>query len=252
MNIDINPVIVCLAFFCELVDSSLGMGYGTMLAPILLMLGYPLNEVVPAVLLSEALTGLVAALCHHELGNANLRRGGRAFRVAAMTTGFGLVGVILAVALAVNLPAWAVKGYIGLLVMAVGIGILKNHRRRLPFSWRRTAGFGFLAAFNKGMSGGGYGPVVTGGLILSGTGSRSAIAIVSLAEGIISIAGVLAYWLLNSSITWQVAPSLLLGALLSAPAAAYVVSRVEARRLTFAVGSMATIIGAYTLAKMIL
>jgi len=40
-----------LAFVCEFIDSSLGMGYGTSLTPILLLMGFHPLQVVPAVLL---------------------------------------------------------------------------------------------------------------------------------------------------------------------------------------------------------
>ena len=38
-----------LAFVCEFVDSTLGMGYGTSLTPILLLMGFEPLQVVPAV-----------------------------------------------------------------------------------------------------------------------------------------------------------------------------------------------------------
>ena len=42
--------IVPLAFVCEFIDSTLGMGYGTSLTPILLLMGLEPLQVVPAVL----------------------------------------------------------------------------------------------------------------------------------------------------------------------------------------------------------
>ncbi|MGD2165101.1 MAG: sulfite exporter TauE/SafE family protein [Anaerolineae bacterium] len=242
------PILV-LAFACELVDSSLGMGYGTTLTPLLLLLGYAPMEVVPAVLLSECITGTLAGLAHHEFGNVELRPGARDFEVALVLTGFSLVGVLLGVGIAVNIPAWAVKVYVGLLVLGIGLSILRNHRREIPFSWRRIAGLGLLAAFNKGISGGGYGPVVTGGQVLSGVRGRSAIGIASLAEGVTSAVGVAAYLGSAGSISWHLAPSLLIGAVLSVPISAYVVSRLPTERLTLVIGGVSTGLGIYTLVR---
>jgi uncharacterized membrane protein YfcA len=45
------PVVI-LAFFLEVVDASIGMGYGTLLTPVLLMIGFDPLQVVPAVLVS--------------------------------------------------------------------------------------------------------------------------------------------------------------------------------------------------------
>ena len=39
MSIELSVPVVLMAFICELVDSSLGMGYGTVLTPVLLAMG---------------------------------------------------------------------------------------------------------------------------------------------------------------------------------------------------------------------
>ena len=66
--------ITALAFFAEYIDSTLGMGYGTMLTPLLMLLfGFEPLHVVPAVLLSELITGLLAGFTHHSMGNVNLK-----------------------------------------------------------------------------------------------------------------------------------------------------------------------------------
>lgn len=252
MNVELIVPIILLAFVCELVDSSLGMGYGTTLTPLLLLLGYQPAEIVPAVLLSEFATGILAGVCHHEFGNVDLRPGSQHFKVTAVLTGFSVVGVLLAVGIAVSVPSWVVKCYIGVLVLGIGLAILRNRRRQIAFSWRRVAGLGFLAAFNKGISGGGYGPVVTGGQVLAGVRGRSAVGIASLAEGITSAVGVAAYLVSGMSISWHLAPSLVLGAVLSVPLAAYVVSRIPAGRLTLIIGGLSTALGGYTLMRVLL
>lgn len=101
----------------------------------------------------------------------------RDFRVTLVLTGLSFVGVLLGVGIAVNIPSWAVKVYVGVLVLVIGLITLRTHRREIPFSWRRIGGLGLVAAFNKGISGGGYGPVVTGGQVLSGIEGRSAVGI---------------------------------------------------------------------------
>ena len=66
-------LIFLAALGCEYLDSSLGMGYGTTLTPLLMLAGYAPLEIVPAVLLSELLTGLAAGAMHHRDGNIDLR-----------------------------------------------------------------------------------------------------------------------------------------------------------------------------------
>lgn len=249
MHIELIFPIILLAFFCETVDSTLGMGYGTTLTPLLLLLGYEPAEIVPAVLLSEFITGVMAGLFHQEFGNVSFRRGSLDLKVTGVLTALSVVGVILAVFLAVNLPSWVTKAYIGVLVLVIGIVILATRKRDFKFSWKRIAGLGFLAAFNKGVSGGGYGPVVTGGQVLAGINGRSAVGICSMAEGITSAVGVSVYLFSGTPFPWLLAPSLLLGALLSTPLSAFLVSRISTNRLTLAIGGVTTVLGGWTLLK---
>jgi len=65
-------VIMVLAFIFELMDASLGIGFGTTFTPILLIIGYSLNTVVPSVLASELVAGLVAMIFHALLKNVRL------------------------------------------------------------------------------------------------------------------------------------------------------------------------------------
>jgi len=251
MNIELMIPLVFLAFVCELVDSTLGMGYGTTLTPLLLVMGYEPIEIVPAVLFSEAITGVMAGVFHHEFGNVNLQPGSRDFKVMLTLTSLGVVGVLLAVVIAINLPSWIIKLYIGILVMSLGLLILSNRKQEYPFSWWRIAGLGWLAAFNKGISGGGYGPVVTTGQVLSGVRGRNAVGIASLAEGITSIVGVGIFLLSGTLLSWPLVFSLLLGAVFSVPLSAYFVSRLPAGRLTFIIGGISTALGGYTLLRLL-
>lgn len=246
---DLQLPVLLLAFACELVDSSLGMGYGTTLAPVLLLLGHDPTEIVPAVLFSECVTGILAGVLHHEFGNVDLRPGTRDFKVTLVLTGLSIVGVLVGVGMALSIPSWAIKIYVGFLVLIIGLMILRNSGHAVSFSWRRIGGLGLIAAFNKGISGGGYGPVVTGGQVLSGIRGRNAIGIASLAEGVTSAVGVVAYLLSGAPITWHLAPSLVLGATLSVPLSAYLVSRIPVGRLTLLIGSVSTGLGAYTLVR---
>ena len=246
----IIPILI-LAFVCELVDSTLGMGYGTTLTPIMLALGFEPLQIVPAVLCSEALTGIFAGLLHHEFGNVNLRPGNRDFQVALLLIGCSAVGVLIATLLAVNLPSWIVKLYIGILVLSLGIYLLTKNQEEHMFSWWRIGGLGTLAAFNKGISGGGYGPVVTTGQVLSGMRGRNAVGITSLAEGVTSIIGFAIYFFSGSELDYNLLIALTAGALLSVPLSAFLVSRLPAGRLTMIIGGFSACLGGYTLIRLL-
>jgi len=146
-----------------------------------------------------------------------------------------------------------VKTYIGLLVLAMGISILLTIGRTFAFSWKKVVGLGLVAAFNKGISGGGYGPLVCGGQVLAGMGEKEAIGITSLAEGLVCIVGVLAYVLTgNGGVDWGLAPSLILGAVLSVPFAALTVRKIPLHKMRWAIGTAITALGVFTLVRIVL
>jgi len=239
------------ALGCEFVDSTLGMGYGTTLTPLLLLFGFSPLQIVPAVLLSELVTGLSAALAHHRAGNVDLKPGTRAFKVGLVLGACSIVGTVAAVFIAVNVPKTVLTTWIGLLVVAVGVLILVTVARRalVKFSWAKVLGLGTLASFNKGMSGGGYGPLVCGGQLLSGMDSKNAIAITSLAEGLTCVVGVVVYFIAREAFPWRLTLPLALGALCSVPFSAWAVKKVKAKPLTIAIGVLTTALGLFTLLK---
>lgn len=248
-----SVLIIILAFLCEYIDSSLGMGYGTTLTPLLLIMGYNPLQIVPSILFSELVTGLSAAFFHHRFKNTNFKIGTTDFKIAFVMAGCSVLGTLAAVFIALNLPMFYVKLYIGLLVFSMGVLILVTLKRKYKFSWRKIASMGLLAAFNKGISGGGYGPIVTSGQILSGVKSKNAIGITSLAEGLTCLVGVITYFIFtNHTIEWDLAPSLVLGAILSVPIAAYTVKKFKGERLRLIVGIATLILGLVTLGKLFL
>jgi uncharacterized membrane protein YfcA len=248
MSTSILWSVALLALFCEYVDSTLGMGYGTTLTPVLLLMGYEPVQIVPSVLLSEFLAGILAGAFHQGFGNVNFKRGSRPSKVALVLASCSIVGTIAAVFVAVNVPEWVIKTYIGVLVLAMGTTILLTANRTFVFSWKKMVGLGLVAALNKGLSGGGYGPVVCSGQVLTGVGEKEAIGITSLAEGLVCIVGVIAYVLTdNGALDWGIAPSLVLGALFSVPLATFTVKKLSLRKLRWAIGSAVTALGLYTL-----
>jgi uncharacterized membrane protein YfcA len=231
----------------------MGMGFGTTITPLLLIWGYSPLQVVPAVLLSELISGLSSAFFHHRLKNADFKIGTDDSKTVFVLAGCSIFATIAAVFVAMNLPNFYVKLYIGVLVFSMGLLILINLNRTFKFSWLKISSLGLLAAFNKGISGGGYGPLVTSGQILSGVKSKNAIGITSFSEGLTCFVGVIAYLIYtNHTIEWDIAPSLILGAILSVPFAAYTVKRFKNTHLKLIVGIATLILGLVTLGKLFL
>jgi uncharacterized membrane protein YfcA len=241
-----------LAFACEFVDSSLGMGYGTSLTPLLLLLGFHPLQVVPAVLFSEFVTGLSAAFFHHSVRNVNFNPHSKDTKVAAVLSTFAVIGTVVSVIIALRLPPHILKIWIGAIVIAMGIAILASLGRVPRFSWGRITALGTVASFNKGMSGGGYGPLVMGGQILSGIGVKNAVGITSLSESVTCLVGIVMYFTLKDGVDWSLAPWLMAGAVLSVPFAAHTLKRIPEHKAKIAVAFVVTGLGILTLLKVFL
>ena len=266
--------IIELAFFCEYVDSTLGMGYGTTLTPVLLIMGFSPAQIVPAVLLSELITGVLAGILHHREGNVNFKpKTADIFKIKNLLSPLGYIetvkktlplhlkvalllaacsifGTVAAVFTAVNIPKFWLKLYIGVLVLSMGLVILLFINRNFKFSWKRISILGLIASFNKGMSGGGYGPVVTSGQILSGVEGKSAVGITSLAEGLTCLVGVITYMLVcKNPIDWKLAPYLIVGAVLSVPLSAKSVKMLSPKKLKFTIAILTIALGLFTIIK---
>jgi uncharacterized membrane protein YfcA len=241
--------IMVLAFVLEVVDASFGMGYGTILTPALLMLGFDALMVVPAVITSQLVGDFLAVFFHHQFKNVDMSIGSPDFKVGATLAGFSLVGSVVAVLFALKLSKFALNLYIGVLVAIVGVVVLVNREKDRDFSWLRLLFLGSIASFNKGLSGGGYGPVVTAGQILTGVDARAAIGITSLAEGVTCIAAALMYAFSGKAIDWSLTLALAIGVALSTPVAAVIVKRLGNKHLRLVIGVLTLVLGMVTVLK---
>jgi uncharacterized membrane protein YfcA len=219
------------------------MGYGTTLSPVLLLMGFDPLALVPAVLGSEFVTGLVAARLHHSFGNVSFHRGSAHRKTAVLLAACGVVGALAAVELATHVPRRFVSLYIGVVVLATGLVILATRRMHLRLSWAGIAAVGIVGSFNKGIGGGGYGPLLTGGQILSGVDPKAAIGVTSLAEGVVSLVGLLAYFFIIGGIDWQLMLALLAGGLVSTPLSALTIKRIHVRHVRLIAGVAACVLG---------
>ena len=100
------------------------------------------------------------------------------------------------------------------------------------------------------MSGGGYGPLVMGGQILSGVGVKHAVGITSFAEGVTCLVGITLYFFLNNAnVDWVLAPWLMAGAVLSIPFAAHTLKRISEHKVKIFISVAMIVLGVLTLIK---
>ncbi|HNX68306.1 MAG TPA: sulfite exporter TauE/SafE family protein [Candidatus Omnitrophota bacterium] len=278
ITLQMIAVIVLIAFCCEYMDSTLGMGYGTTMTPVLMLFGFTPIQIVPAVLLSELITGVLSGAFHHREGNVDfhfkvldfqrmkdsLRLPGPVnpdhhtygiqisshLKVVLLLLSATILGSSGAVFTAKVLPQKWTSLYISVMVIAMGILIVVCFNKQFAYSWKKIVGLGLLASFNKGLTGGGYGPLVVSGQMLSGVEGKNAVGITSMAEGITCALGVTIYLLTaKNSIDWRVAAMIISGAVCATPLAAKNVKIMSPKLLKGLIATLTIILGVFTLIK---
>lgn len=246
-------IILCMALLYEFIDAALGQGYGTLGSPTMILFGFTSKLVVPAMLFSQVVGDFSSAFFHHRFKNADFSGlWSPDSKRAYVITLSGTVGVVLASYLGASLiPKDIITTYIGLVVLIMGILILSGIT--LKFTWKKLCFLGAISAFNKGISGGGYGPVVAGGQTVIGVGTKNSIGITDLAEGPICIAGFL-IWTIMKGIPLGELDMLIplsIGALIAPALGAYVTYKLPLKTLKKLLGLTIVILGILTLAKVL-
>jgi len=234
-----RPSVVLAALLFELLDAAAGMGFGTTLAPLLFILGYDPLQVTPVLLVTQTLTGVVSGGVHHTVRNVSFsfRPLNDATKLMVLFAVAGSAGSVVSIAstyVLFSIPTRYIETYVMLLVIAMGLlGLVRNLiPTETAYTPRRLTAFAVLAGVNKGIGGGGYGPVITLGQILSGVYEKSATAIASLAESVVSFVGVVAFLVIASrgvGLDVGLFPSIIAGSFVAAIVAPYLVRVVPNR-----------------------
>jgi uncharacterized membrane protein YfcA len=188
--------LVIAALIMEFIDSALGMMYGTVLAPLLILMNYSAADVVPSLLISQAIGGFIASWRHHHFNNADFNPGTTDRHIAVTIIWFGILACLLGVNLSVSISPRILNTYIALLVSVIGLLIL--YGRTMILTSRKIYLLGFVSAFNKAFSGGGFGPLVAGGqLVFRDRSEKGAIGSTDFAEAPICLFSFLLWVLLK-------------------------------------------------------
>ena len=247
-------VVLALAgLVAQLVDGSLGMGYGVTSSTLLLAGGLGPAAASAAVHFSELGTSLVSGLSHHTLGNTD-------WRVVGFLAVPGFVGAFVGATLLVGLDADVAVPVVAGLLLALGAYVtwrfLAPGPRPLRFSARPSARFlapmGLFAGALDAIGGGGWGPVGTGTMLSSGRlEPRKVIGSVDTAEFVVAVGGSLGFLLALGSqgVNWAFVAALMVGGGLAAPVAALVVRYLPARVLGVCAGGLIVLTNLTTLAE---
>lgn len=259
-GLNIYWTVVGLTVIFEFLDASAGMGFGTAITPMLLVLGFAPMQIIPVVMIQQTIAGLTGAWLHGRFGNVRwkIHPMSETLRLWLIIAASGCIAVIVSVTSVYGIFKLAEKWirlYVSMLLIAMGVISLFRSGKYRDYSPRRMVFFGALAGFNKGIGGGGYGPVVTIGGLLSGIPVKSMMAITALSEGTVCLVSVIVWIVLFESgtpVDFVLLPSMMLGSMFAAVAAPYAVKIVPERFWKWFVPAYCCVLAVYTLLKTVL
>ena len=131
----------------------------------------------------------------------------------------------------------------------MGVIILATVKNPVRFSWAKIIGVSFLASFNKGISGGGYGPLVMDGQLISGINAKNAVEIAAFAEAVTCLVGFITYCVKVKFIDWKLIWLLTIFATLAVPLATFTVKNIRVDTVKRLVDILITTLGLIILLK---
>lgn len=241
---------VLVGWVAQMIDGTLGMGYGVTSSSVLIAVGVAPAIASASVHAAEVVVSLVSGLAHGQVGNV------RRDWIDQMILP-GMVGGALGAWLLASVPGERIRkpvaGVLLIMALLVIFRFVRGRRARArglnPEGLRLVAfGAGLLDAYG----GGGWGPVATPSLILSGGGKPAeAVGSVNLVEFFVTVIETCVFMVLlgAEAFRWDIVVGLLVGGLVAAPMAAWACKRLPHRLLGVLIGLALVALNAWTLAR---
>jgi uncharacterized membrane protein YfcA len=244
-------VFVLAGFAAQLIDGSLGMGFGVIGTSVLVAAGASAAAASAAIHAAKVGTAMVSGASHWRFGNVHWR-----------TVGFiGVPGAIGAYVGATFLSSvdgdqfapitagilFVLGGY---MLARFAFGVTRRAADPSHLRPRFLVPLGLVGGVVDAIGGGGWGPVTTPTLMTAGRmDPRRAIGSVSFAELMVAVAASIGFLthLGSDEVDWAQVGALLGGAVLVAPFAAWIVKVLAPRVLGTVVGGLIVVLNARTI-----
>ena len=235
-------VLGVVGLVAQLVDGSLGMGFGVTSSTLLVAAGIAPATASASIHLAEVGTTLVSGFSHHKLGNVD-------WRTVGLLAAPGSAGAFFGAHFLVSLPADVAKPWVGGILFCLGLYVIWRFlvlgARRPVFRGRLSAGFlvpvGLVGGTLDAIGGGGWGPVGTTSLLSSGRlAPRTVVGSVSASEFVVAAGASLGFLMAlgSAGINVGFVLALLAGGVVAASLAALLVKHLPARVLGVAAGGL--------------
>lgn len=242
--LDILPFIA-VGFAAQMVDGALGMAFGVISTTMLLGLGVPPAAASAGVHTVETFTTGVSGASHILHRNVD-------WRLFARLAVPGVIGGVLGAYVLTQIDAGVAKPFVLAYLGTIGLYLLWRGFRYPPthHAPRFVEPLGLAGGFLDAAGGGGWGPVVTGNLLVQGAEPRRTIGTVNAAEFLLTLT-ISATFI--AALGWEAFTiatlGLLIGGVAAAPLGAIVAKRAPAKALLMLVGVLLTLTSLYGVYK---
>lgn len=234
-------------FIAQLIDGALGMAFGVISTTLLISLGVPPAAASAGVHTVETFTTAVSAVSHVAHRNVAWRL---FFRLAIP----GIIGGVLGAYVLSSIDATTVKPFILAYLAAIGAFLVYRAIRYPPTHKpaKIVEPLGLVGGFLDAAGGGGWGPIVSGNLLVQGADPRRTIGTVNTVEFFVTLTISATF---VAALGWQAFTvatiGLLIGGVAAAPMGAFIARRAKPRMLLGVVGSVLTLTSAYGIVRAI-
>jgi uncharacterized protein len=237
----------------QLVDGALGMAYGVTSTSLLLAIGTNPAAASATVHLAEIGTCLASGASHWRFGNVD-------WKVVVKIGVPGALGAFAGATFLSSLSTETAAPLMAIILLALGIYILirftafglpKGNLGK-PLRKRFLAPLGVVAGFVDSTGGGGWGPVGTPAILASGRlEPRKTIGSIDTSEFLVAVAASIGFivGIGSEDINYGWVAALLVGGVIAAPIAAWLVRHIPPRILGSAVGGVIILTNSRTLLR---
>lgn len=245
-------ILAFIGFFAQLIDGALGMAYGVSSSSLLLAFGIAPAVASASVHLSEVATTAASGISHIKFGNVDRKM---VYRLIIP----GSIGAFTGACFLSSLPGDIAKPYVSTFLMLLGFYVLfrflfvfrKNEETEAkPLSIKQSIPLGLIAGFADATGGGGWGPIATPILLTKkGMSARKVVGTVDTSEFAIAVAATIGFvislgW---ESVNWMWVGALVIGGVIAAPIAAWIVRIVPPQLMGLLVGGFIILVNARTI-----
>jgi len=226
-------------FTASLIDGACGMAYGVTSTTFLLTLGIPPAAASASVHASEVFNTGAAGLMHWRSGNVN-------FKLFKKLLIPGIIGAVAGATILSSLHQYSqyLKPVVGCYTLFLGVLIIRKalNKTRTTAKIKRIGLLAGIGGLLDAIGGGGWGPIVTTGLIAGGRNVRYTIGTSTLTKGCVAFTSAVTFIILIGLHHFQVILGLILGGMIAAPIAVRISNKLPVKTLMLFVGGVVILV----------